>query len=316
MPRLLRRETTGFPSVMATGVLSLAAGRASADGLSRALAVVAAALFLVAVIDSVARPRWPTADSFAAVAATCVLGARLATAGHGHAALACLAAAFVLWLAVWLALRGLAHARGTRLLAVVATQALAVLACEANASLASVALAGLALGLVLYARVIVAFRARELREGPGDHWIAMGALAISSLAAGEAHARLGGGTLAAVSLALWAAASAWILPLAVAELRRPRLRFHPKRWSTVFPLGMYALASATTGDATGLALGDVTRAFFWLGLTVWVVTLAGAIRAGSRSAPTAESYELSACVRAASSPRQRARLRRGCRVRG
>jgi hypothetical protein len=104
---------------------------------------------------------------------------------------------------------------------------------------------------------------RQLAVGRGDHWITGGALAISTLAAGRItpaarnlHALSGIiETLKVSSLALWALTIAWLPVLLAAELLRPRLRYDVRRWSTVFPVGMYAACSFAVGAAAG-APGD------------------------------------------------------------
>jgi tellurite resistance protein TehA-like permease len=60
---------------------------------------------------------------------------------------------------------------------------------------------------------------------------------------------------------------------------RPRLRFDIRRWSTVFPLGMAALASLHLSrvlhQPTLWGLGHVLS---WLALVVWAVVAAGSLR--------------------------------------
>jgi hypothetical protein len=141
----------------------------------------------------------------------------------------------------------------------------AIVAVVSTAALAPVAAALLALGLVLYVRRIAGFDAAELRIGAGDIWVRMGALAISALAAADLAARVGEEALRVLALVLWAAATGWIPPLVAAELRWPRRRFEPKRWSTVFPLGMYATASAAAGRTIEVGgLGQVSRVFLFI----------------------------------------------------
>jgi hypothetical protein len=72
------------------------------------------------------------------------------------------------------------------------------------------------------------------------------ALAGSMLLDASAHLGMTGTSRTALHILTswlgWAAAAAYV-PLAAAEVIRPRLRFDIRRWSTVFPLGMAALAS-------------------------------------------------------------------------
>ena len=103
-----------------------------------------------------------------------------------------LAAAF----ALWTLLTGpvLAHWRtptvGASLLLTVATQSLAVLAATLAVRtrapwLAYAALVPFGLGLASYPFVMARFDLGQLAIGRGDHWITGGALAISTLAAGD-----------------------------------------------------------------------------------------------------------------------------------
>ncbi len=145
---------------------------------------------------------------------------------------------------------------GVSLVLTVSTQSLAVLSAALAASeradwLLYTALTPFLLGLGFYVFVISRFDFRQLAVGRGDHWIRGGALAISTLAAGritlaaKAPHQLGGvaGTLKVVSLVLWGLTIAWLPVLLAAELLTPRLRYDVRRWSTVFPLGMYAACS-------------------------------------------------------------------------
>jgi tellurite resistance protein TehA-like permease len=79
---------------------------------------------------------------------------------------------------------------------------------------------------------------------------------------------------------LWAAAAAWLPALMGGELARPRLVGAPGRWSTVFPLGMYAAMSFAVGELAGL---DWMRAFArdwtWLAAAAWALVLLDALPA-------------------------------------
>lgn len=93
----------------------------------------------------------------------------------------------------------------------------------------------------------------QLAVGRGDHWITGGALGISALAAakiaavGDALGILEGVALKDIAAGLWVLAMLWLLVLLGAEARWPRLRYDARRWSTVFPLGMYAASSFAVG---------------------------------------------------------------------
>jgi cytochrome c-type biogenesis protein CcmH/NrfF len=201
----------------------------------------------------------------------------------GAAAVALLAVA----LALWLALLGpvLGHLEtptvGASFMLTVSTEGLAVLAATLAQDrwLLYAALAPFALGLAFYAFVLARFDLRQLLAGRGDHWVSGGALAISALAAGRiavAARRFGVlvGTAKVVALAVWGVALLWLPGLIAAELIRPRLRYDVRRWSTVFPLGMYAACSFTVGalvDAT--ALTRLATAWSWVAFAVWLMVL-------------------------------------------
>jgi hypothetical protein len=116
------------------------------------------------------------------------------------------------------------------------------------------------LGLGLYVVVIARFDVRQLAVGRGDHWITGGGLGISSLAAARlaiGAAALGvlggrGSPLEDIAVVLWVLSMLWLVVLLLAEARWPRPAYEARRWSTVFPLGMYA--------ASGFVVGVVAHA--------------------------------------------------------
>jgi tellurite resistance protein TehA-like permease len=139
--------------------------------------------------------------------------------------------------------------------------------------------------------VLVRFRLRDLAWGSGGHWVAGGALAISALAFAQvaiADRRLNllhGATapLSDIALLLWATAMLWLVPLMLCELLWPRLRYHSRRWSTVFPLGMYAVCSFDVSAATRMPLiGDFARGWVWVAAAGWIVVFLGMVGRGSR----------------------------------
>ena len=71
-------------------------------------------------------------------------------------------------------------------------------------------------------------------------------------------------------------ALAWLPILVAAEVLRPRLRFDARRWSTVFPLGMYAAMGQVVGHLAGrtwiVAFG---RDWTWVAAAVWLLVAAG-----------------------------------------
>src|SRR6185437_2888699 len=117
-------------------------------------------------------------------------------------------------------------------------------------------------GLAAYAVILWRFDFRSFGTGAGDQWVVGGALAIGTLAAGKiAVADAAGawtGLLDDLALALWCVAMAWLIPLVISEVIRPRLRYHVLRWATVFPVGMYAACSFAVA-VTLIVLIGLTR---------------------------------------------------------
>ena len=235
-----------------------------------------------------------TPASLTGVAATAVIGGRIASLGWTGVAWLLLAVSGLLWL-VLLPLV-LWHRQvptvGAGFLICVATEGLAVLAATQGAvagsrSAVAVGFAAFVLGLVLYAVVLARFDWRQLRVGAGDQWVVAGALAITSLAgaqlvlAGDRLRLLGAlrEPLRLLDLIIWAVAVAGYAVLLGCELRWPRWHYDVRRWATVFPMGMTAAASFAVARAEGLpplaVLGHVLR---WPGLSAWALTLIGATR--------------------------------------
>lgn len=309
-----RRITDAIPptagaAVMGTAIVSIGLSLDHRETLSRVLLVIDVTAWLALALLlawRVARNRERVhreARSPAAltgVAGTAVLGIRLVLLGWGWAGSALLAVATLLWL-VLLApvLRNWATPTvGVAFVLAVSTQSLAVLAAVLAASehapwLLYAALAPFLLGLGFYGFVLARFDVRQLLVGHGDHWVTGGALAISTLAA----ARI---TLAArsletltflarmlepLSVVLWALAIAWLPVLVIAEAVRRRPSYDTRRWSTVFPVGMYAVCSFIAGAAAHApAIVEFARAWVWAGLALWVVVFVGVLRRGWRLA--------------------------------
>jgi len=306
-----------FAGVMATGVVGLALREAGFEALSWVLAGIAAVVYVALVLLHLSTRWGPPAsrasaiELFAFVAATEVLGSL--SKWHGVAA-ALWGVGFVAWaVVVRVALaapdRPDEPVRGGWLLATVGTDSLAV----TGASLAhrTVGDALLALSIVLWLLALAVYcklaatmlgriRRREIGidDLHGDHWITMGALAISTLAGMRVTA---GMTLLgwpgalhdianALSVAIWVAAACWLPSLVVAESWRLRQRplYVANRWGTVFPLGMYAVAShainriAHIGPAT-----TISHIFTAAAAAAWIATAAGFLRAANREPRTA-----------------------------
>jgi tellurite resistance protein TehA-like permease len=285
---------------MATSVVSVALRSDGQDRLSAILLVVAGMLWLIlaAVFAERAlrdRRRWRTDTrtpaALTAVAATAVLGSRLALAGWTVVAWALAAAAAALAaLLLPRVLRGLgARADGSAFLIPVAVQSLATVLAAIVATTrprwpADVALVLLVAGVACYVVVLVRFDPRAIVDGVGDQWVLGGAAAITALAA--ASLRLDGLAPPVTAVVAWTA-WAWALlclPVLVAgEVARPRLRYDIRRWATVFPLGMYAAAAFALDDAEGVAVARLLAGVgVWIACAAWLVVAAAAVRARFR----------------------------------
>jgi tellurite resistance protein TehA-like permease len=292
-------DAGAFAFVMATGIVSIAAALEGFPALADALLGCACLAWLMLAVVVARRTlrnpdRRPRLQSFAIVAATAVLGARITLAGKPGPGLTLWALALLLWIGLAARRPTVREPVGGSLLLVVATQSLAVLAAllapRWTPALLVVALASWALGLVLYPIVlgsIVVALSRRWAFAP-DLWIVMGAAAISTLAASELLLGLRAlDTLSAlkaalpdVDLAIWSLASVLVVPLLAADLTSPAgWRYSASRWSSVFPLGMYAAASSQLGKADGSQLlTGVGRAFFVVAFVVWGLALLGLAR--------------------------------------
>jgi tellurite resistance protein TehA-like permease len=290
--------------VMGTGIVSIALWLDHQKTLARILLVLAAIMWLVLAVLAPVRAigdrdrfltevRTPVALSV--VAGTTTLGTGLTTIlGWRWAAIALLAIALLLWLALLIPVLSSwkTPTVGASLLLAVSTESLAELA----ATLASgehaqwllvSALLLFVLGLCFYVFVMSGFDPRQLGTGRGDHWIAGGALAISALAAGRITAGAkalsvlgsGGGFLEDLAVVLWILAILWLPLLLAAEVLRPRLRYDVRRWSTVFPIGMYAVSSFVVGAvASADAITSFARVWVWVAAAVWTIVFVAMVR--------------------------------------
>jgi hypothetical protein len=292
--------------VMATGIVSVALALDGQKLLSRILLVVAAAMWLLLAVAISARAvrdaarlraesRTPAALSW--VAGTAVLGTRFVLLGWTGVSAVLLGGAVGLW--VLLIGPVLTHWRtptvGASLLLAVATESLAALAADlavrAQAAwLETAALVPFALGLGAYGFVMFRFDRSQLGVGRGDHWITGGALAISALAAGNLAAGAGSlgvfghghGALEVLAVGLWIASMVWLPALVLAEVLHPRLYYDVRRWSTVFPVGMYAACSFVVGAvAQAGAITDFARLWVWVAVGVWALVCAAMIASKS-----------------------------------
>jgi uncharacterized membrane protein YhaH (DUF805 family) len=305
-----------FVVVMATGILSVGGREQGLPPLSVAMIAIAVAAYLglVAALgirvradpEAVRAELRSPATAFGAlaiVAATEVIASRLALAGlvgAGAAVGACgvVLAAVLLPVAGASALRAapgerVRAATGSWFLATVALESIAVTGADLDrtwgsaplaVASASVWIAGLVVYVPVASILVRRLAARDLgaRLAAGDHWVAMGALAIASVAASSlaaaCAASLGGsaGTLHDAAVVLWVACSV-LLPVLVAleavlaaSAGVPSYRL--ERWAMVFPLGMYSVAGSLAGvHAAG-------EAAFWVALAAWAAVAAGLLR--------------------------------------
>jgi tellurite resistance protein TehA-like permease len=250
------------------------------------------------------------------VAGTCVLGVQCLRLAHWPAVAAALwLASLVLWFLLLygffaaVTLAGdkprLEHGiDGSWLLATVATEAVAVLGtlvADAFPRPDTVVFATLVLflaGAMLYIVVIGLiffrwmFRPMDVHAMTPTYWINMGAVAITTLAGsqiGEVAARYPFVAdlehfVAGFTLFFWATGTWWIPLLVVVfawrHLRHgASLRYDPRYWSLVFPLGMYSVATQAYAHANKLAfLLPVARIAGDLALVAWVLTAFGLLR--------------------------------------
>ncbi|MCH0570733.1 tellurite resistance/C4-dicarboxylate transporter family protein [Streptomyces sp. MUM 136J] len=305
-----RRSPAAGAAVMATATLSVGLDLVGRDVLSRIALAVAAVAWLALAGDCVVRllrnpGRWERGTAVPAaltgVAATTVLGTRIAALEWTSAAEALLALSTVLWAGLLPSVfrhlpRGMP---GSVFLGSVATQGLAVLGATLAASetagwLARAALVLFWIGIVLYGIALTRFDLRQVAEGAGDQWVATGALAISAFAGARLLDASGPrlylwndddrGVLRTVTVALLVLGLCWYSVLLAAEVARPRLNHDARRWATVHPMGMTAVAALSGAGAVGLpSLEPLGRALLWVAV---VACLAVATEAG-RSAVAA-----------------------------
>lgn len=300
-----RRTPAPGAAVIATGTMSVGLHLTGYEVLSRTALVVACAAWLALAADFAVRllrdrTQWDaeagTPGALTAVAATTVLGTRFSALGWQTLAEALLALSAALWpgLLVLVVRHRRRRMPGAVFLCCVATQGLAVLGAtlagaESVAWLAHTSLVLFWLGLVLYGFALAHFDLRQVITGAGDHWIAGGAPAISALAGAQLIAADSAslylwneddrGVLRAVTAALLVLGMAWYVVLLAAEVGWPRLRYDARRWATVFPMGMAAVAALSVSAALGASwLKGPGQVLLWIAVAAWLVVAAGAAR--------------------------------------
>ena len=249
---------------------------------------------------------------FTLVAATSIVGLLLHQAGQHTLAMACWAMAFTAWcLLLYLAfsvLTFLTHesnvniVHGGWLIAIVGTQSLVLLGARIAPDLGPYAVAMMVevymlwgLGLAFYGIFVtlfcyrIFFLALKAQDIGPLLWVVMGAAAISANAGTTLiteDARLpflaaqrpfiDGITLMTFSWATWWIPMLLLFGVWKHGVNRIPLRYEPVMWSAVFPLGMYAVASARLGLAAEFPpLQWISRGMIWVALAAWLL-VAGA----------------------------------------
>lgn len=292
--------------VMGTGIVSIGCSLDGHETLSRLLFAIAAGIWIALGSLLIVRVFGDRPDvaveaglpaALTGVAGTAVLGTRCVLLGWHRTGIVLLAIACCLWLVLVPSVlsRWKTPTVGASFVLVVSTESLAVLGAslaqtERAEWLAVASLVVFALGLPAYVFVLARFDFRQLLVGRGDHWVAGGALAIATLACGKVAAAADGftslrgleGTLSLGALILWVLAFVWLPFLVVCEIVAPRLRYDVRRWSTVFPVGMYAACSFVVGELRAAhALVDFARVWIWLAVAVWALVFVAMARRGS-----------------------------------
>ncbi|MFD9813324.1 hypothetical protein [Streptomyces sp. NPDC059080] len=118
--------------------------------------------------------------------------------------------------------------------------------------------------------------------------MAGGAMAISALAGSKLLASgvwPGGAATAlrAADFVLLAFALVWYVVLLCGEVVRPRPAYDVRRWSTVFPLAMTAVAALSTAMAVPVPwLDALGRVLLWISVVAWLPSAYGLFRSLAR----------------------------------
>jgi hypothetical protein len=288
--------------VMGTGIISIDLALLGQQPLSLVPLVVAGVAWvalglLLAGRLLYARDRFRREASVPAaltgVAGTAVLGTRLILLNWRWPGAVLLGLAALLWLLLLprVLRRWVTPTVGASFVLTVSTESLAVLAAVLGLStragwLVLLAVAPLTLGVAFYGFVVGHFDFHQLLIGRGDQWVAGGALAIAALACARTTLAAqalhlmapGAQALRVATLIVWAAALCWLPFLVAAEMISRRILYDTRRWSTVFPVGMYAACSFAAGTAAHLPpLVQFARIWTWVAVAVWLAVLAATL---------------------------------------
>lgn len=311
-----------FALVMGTGIVSISLNLSNFSTASMVLLILAAAAYAVLVVlnlwrliahrDAMTTDFYDIRGSFGFftfVAATGVLGSRLALSGWWTTAAILLIIAAVAWLILGYLVPVVAvlgktqrplykHANGSWFVWVVGAQSVAVLAATlephldvARDALAMTAVFAWSLGVVLYVAVavFVALQMMSYRLDPREfnppYWVSMGALAITVVAAARIAEMASSpmvdatrGLVAGMAVLFWCFAT-WMIPALFGigiwrhAVRKVPLMYEPGLWSLVFPLGMYSVAGVYLGRVNQLPIVEaVGTAWMWVAVAAWVIT--------------------------------------------
>ncbi|OJU40153.1 MAG: tellurite resistance protein permease [Microbacterium sp. 69-10] len=315
-----------FAAVMGTGIVSIGLHTAGIEPLSAVLMWIAAILYVVLwalyisrairfwhrVVGDLRDPQVAFAY-FTVVAATDVLGVRLAVEGLGVLAGSLFLFAGLIWFVFgyvlpWqvLMIRDgrtiLGHANGTWFVWAVASQSLAIGMAQLRPRVDDgfaqwtglLAVLAWSVGVILYAAMAMLVLLRVVHFGVAPqqfdpaYWVAMGALAIAVVAGAGIvqmeHTPLVDAVrpLIAATVVIFWVFCLWLIPLLIGAgiwrhaLHRVPLRYVPTLWSMVFPMGMFAVASLSLGEADALpAAGTVGGVALVVAVIVWAVVLVG-----------------------------------------
>jgi len=87
------------------------------------------------------------------------------------------------------------------------------------------------------------------------------------------------GALDTAASVLWLLARAWLPVLMAGEAVRPRAGAGPRRWSTVFRVGMNAATSHAVGHEAGRPwIATFAPGWTWVAVAVWAVVAATSLR--------------------------------------
>ncbi len=256
-----------------------------------------------------------TFNFFTFVAATSVAGLLLDHHGHHLLTLLCWVVAFLAWLillytsfAVLTLLHGDRNVNvvdGGWLICIVGTESLVLLGLKTiphigsyNAVMMLAIFMLWGIGLILYGIFVALFAYRiffmemKAEDFTPQMWVIMGAAAISANASSgldmadpvlvviaEVHAFID-----SVALLSWAWATWWIPLLVIISfwkhvIKKVPLRYEPRLWSVVFPLGMYTVASVQLSLASEVdALHEISHVMIWVAIALWCLMMITLLR--------------------------------------